>query len=112
MKYLFFNSPNSICSSNCPSYLSEEVKKFWNSKKLCEVTNSIVAVHNGNIVGFFRFCLDFESNDVYACGTYVLKDFRNQAIATELWRKTIKKLKPKNVFVDTTSIDGKMFVCK
>jgi ribosomal protein S18 acetylase RimI-like enzyme len=58
--------------------------------------------------GFFRFELEDEQNwpSLFACGTWVDPAFRGRGLASELWRRALKRFKPMQVQVNVASIEG------
>lgn len=66
----------------------------------------IVAEENNNLVGFFRYDLGDVRPWLYAAGTYVIPEYRNQHIAFNLWSKAIQLEKPNKIMAHVASDGG------
>lgn len=85
---------------------------FLNSCSIGDCSRAVVAYHEGQVIGWFRY--DVDSRDklrhLHARGTWVRPDFRRANIAKELWDFALSEAKPKAVHVTTISKAGRRLV--
>lgn len=73
---------------------------------------AILAVYNGDVIGFFRYFRDetVEDQDLGASGTWVDPWFRRRGLGKAMWEAALKRTGAKTVGVVTISATGKRLV--
>lgn len=67
---------------------------------------AIIAYEDNIIVGFFRYDLGKVKPWLYAAGTYIIPEYRNQNIAYNLWHKAIMRENPNKILAHVASEGG------
>jgi hypothetical protein len=114
INYFLFNykeHPLTYSSSELKDLPEEIISllKYWEVEYSDKV---IVATENNNIIGFFRYDLGNKRPWLYAAGTYVIPQYRNQNIAHTLWTKAILKENPNKILAHIASYGGLKIVNK
>ncbi len=66
----------------------------------------IIAEEHNKLIGFFRYDLGDIKPWLYAAGTYVIPEYRNQNIAFNLWAQAINFEKPNKILAHIASDGG------
>ena len=72
----------------------------------------MIAYENDLMIGFFRYDVAKVRPYIYAAGTYVIPEYRNQNIAFNLWKKVIEIEHPSTIFAHVASGGGLNLVNK
>lgn len=76
------------------SRLPDNAKRFWRKCGLGESDQAVVAHHDGELVGFFRYSVYVTAmNDgrtLIAGGTWVAPGHRRKGLATRMWRMALR----------------------
>jgi predicted GNAT family acetyltransferase len=106
IRYRAVNRKHKMCGSNPPKGLHRRMKTFWLKHELGQCDGAILAYHKKELIGFFRFYKRKKGKTLYAGGTYVMKQYRGDGVAKNLWIKALKKTKPEIVDVMVASRGG------
>jgi GNAT superfamily N-acetyltransferase len=102
--YKIVGSDHEICGHTCPASLPRRMHNFWKSRCLGSSHGAVIAYDGKKVIGFFRW--DKSWKYMYGYGTYVLGKYRRQGVAVKLWKRALKKIKPRQVYVVITSYSG------
>jgi hypothetical protein len=89
-----------------------EAAAFWRSK-LDPANHAYIATVDRGIVGWLRYDLEGREGcclKFWAMGTWVDTEHRDFGVAHELWRRVMRRYKPRRVIVTTITDDGRKFV--
>lgn len=94
----------SVNYSLLPTDLQSNIKN-WDFP---EASHALFATKNDQLIGVFRYSLSNRGQIQHldAAGTWVAESARNQKIASTLWELVINEIKPKGIYVYTTSAAG------
>lgn len=99
-------------SSNQIKNISEDIVSILKEWDVEFSDKAIIAEENNSLVGFFRYDLGDIKPWLYAAGTYVVPEYRNQNIAFNLWVKAIELEKPNKILAHIASDGGLKLVEK
>ena len=84
-------------------------RRFWSHFHLGDAERGVVATHEGELVGFFRY--NTVNGVVSAAGTWVAVPFRRQGVAQQMWCMAVQRHQPpRGVEVVVASGAGDRFV--
>ena len=70
--------------------------------------NTIIATYEGKLVGYFRY--GKHRKVIYGSGTWVQAKHRRKGLASRMWKFMVRKEKPKEISVVTSSRKGARLV--
>lgn len=90
-----------------PRRIHSAASRFWKVYRLHESDSDdcFYATQGGEVIGFFRFSCGHPYRFLFANGTWVAPEYRNQGLASALWQKALDSaiashpLQGVNVFV-------------
>ena len=92
--------------------LPEDIVSTLKEWQVSYADKVVIATLNQSIIGFFRYDLGFKRPWLYAAGTYVIPEYRNQNIAFNLWEKAIANESPNKILAHVASDGGLKLVSK
>jgi GNAT superfamily N-acetyltransferase len=107
--YVTVGMEHEICGYSAPPWLPGHMKAFWRSRSLENSHGAVLAYDGEKLIGFFRYN-NGPRKAMYAYGTYVLPKYRSRGVAIKLWKRALRKEKPKHIHVFTTSTGGRKLV--
>jgi GNAT superfamily N-acetyltransferase len=94
--------------------LPDNAKRFWRKAGLGESDQAVIARHNGELVGFFRYSIYVTAmNDgrtLIAGGTWVAPAHRRKGLATRMWKLALRCTKLRRAEICTATNAGAGFV--
>lgn len=110
IRYKAVNRKHKVCGRHPPENMNPRMVRFWKKHELGACDWAILAFHQKQLVGFFRFYKKKNSKFLYAAGSYVLRPYRGQGIAVKMWAKALRKHKPEIIDVMVASRWGAQLV--